>query len=301
MNNDKPRSIAKTVLAAFTDIRHPVHRIVPLVIILSLLATDCTHLFFKPTKQFVDDPLVMKYAPRDVYFKSPDGLVMHGWYFRALKEKGTILVCHGNVENLSTHVKLDLWLIDAGYNLFIFDYRGYGRSEGSTEVKGIHLDAGAALETVLFTLPREKYDGVIVFGKSLGAAVAVFTVANSPYKDRVRALVLDSPFSSYRLLAREKIAGSIIGWPFQHPLSYLVNDDYSPVKFIANVAPIPVVIIHGNHDEIVPGRHGRILYDAARPPKEFWEIAVPGHVLAQADGETRSRLLSFFATLPEAP
>jgi len=156
------------------------------------------------------------------------------------------------VENLSTHVKLDLWLIDAGYNLFIF-------------------------------------------GKSLGGAVAVYTVANSPHKDRVKALVLDSPFSSYRRIAREKIADSIIGWPFQYPLSRLINDDFSPMKFIRKIAPVPVVIIHGNHDGIVPEHHGRILYDAALPPKELWELSIPGHVRAQADEGTRKKLLDYLA------
>ncbi len=249
----------------------------------------------------MNDAEVQRRDPRDVYFKSADGLSLHGWYFRAREEKGTILVCHGNVENISTHVKLDLWLIDAGYNLFIFDYRGYGRSEGAPDVRGIHLDAEAALETVLFALPRTRNDGIIVFGKSLGGAVAIYTVANSPYKGRVKALILDSAFSDYRRIAREKIAESIIGWPFQYPLSWLVNDDYSPAKYIAKVSPVPVVIIHGAHDEIVPEHHGRILYDAALPPKEFWELTIPGHVLAQADAETRRKLLDFLAVLRNNP
>lgn len=242
---------------------------------------------------------MQRYSPRDVYFRSSDGLTLHGWYFRAQEDRGAILICHGNVENISTHVKLDLWLIDAGYNLFIFDYRGYGRSEGTPDVKGINLDAEAALETLLFTLPRTDGGRVIVFGKSLGAAVAVYSVANSPYKDRVKAVILDSPFSSYRTIAREKISNSIIGWPFQYPLSLLVNDDYSPVKFIARVASIPIVIIHGSRDDIVPEHHGRILYEAAFPPKEFWEVMVPGHVRAQADAGIRKRLLDFLTGLPK--
>ena len=81
---------------------------------------------------------------------------------------------------MSTHVKLDLWLVDAGYNVFIFDYRGYGRSEGSPDVKGINLDAEAALETLLARTAGK----VIVFGKSLGGAVAVYTVANSPVAEQ---------------------------------------------------------------------------------------------------------------------
>jgi len=262
------------------------------------LSEGCTSLFFEPGNVFVENSDVRKYSPQDVYFRSADGLTLYGWYFRAQKERGTILICHGNVENMSTHVKLDLWLIDAGYNIFIFDYRGYGRSQGAPDVKGINLDAEAALETVLFALPREKQDSIIVFGKSLGVAVAVYTVAHSSYKDRVKALILDSAFSSYRRIAREKIADSVIGWPFQYPLSYLVNDDYSPVKYIKQVAPVPIVIIHGNKDEMVPEHHGRILYDTALLPKEFWEITIPGHVRAQADEATKKKLLTFFSALP---
>jgi fermentation-respiration switch protein FrsA (DUF1100 family) len=267
-----------------------------LVILLFALA-GCTSLFFEPSKEFITNAEVENYSPQDVYFKSPDGLVLRGWYFRAREERGTILVCHGNVENISTHVKLDLWLIDEGYNLFIFDYRGYGKSQGAPGVKGIQLDAEAALETLLFVLPRGKQDNVIVFGKSLGGAVAVYLVANSPYKNRVKALILDSPFASYRMIAREKVAASIIGWPVQYPLSYLVNDDYSPVQYVGKVSPVPIVIIHGNQDEIVPVHHGRILYDAALPPKQFWELTVPGHVRAQADEATRKRLSAYLGSL----
>jgi fermentation-respiration switch protein FrsA (DUF1100 family) len=270
-----------------------------LCLVVSLLfAPGCTFLFFKPSKQFVYSSEVQAYSPTNVYFKTPDGLTLHGWYFRAKEERGTILICHGNVENLSTHVKLDLWLVDAGFNLFIFDYRGYGRSEGAPDVQGINRDAEAALETLIFTLPRSRQDNIIVFGKSLGAAVAVYTVANSPYKNRVKALVLDSPFASYRGIAREKIAQTVIGWPFQYALSWLINEDYSPIKFIKSIAPIPVIIIHGTHDEVVPLHHGRTLYDAAGRPKELWEVTVPGHVKAQDDARTRKKLLDYIISLP---
>jgi fermentation-respiration switch protein FrsA (DUF1100 family) len=265
---------------------------------LIVLPAGCTNRFFTPGRELIPNPDVQKHSPEDIYFKSPDGLNLHGWYFRAKEDRGTILVCHGNVENMSTHVTLDLWLIDAGYNVFIFDYRGYGRSEGTPDVRGIHLDAEAALQTLLVTLRREKRERIIVFGKSLGGAISVYVVSHSLYKDRVKALLLDSTFSSYRMIAREKVSENAIGWFFQYPLSRLVNDDYSPVKFIKNVSPVPVIVIQGNNDEIVSEHHGRILYDAAAAPKEFWEVAVPGHVRAQADTATREKLLSFLAALP---
>jgi len=89
----------------------------------------------------------------------------------------------------------------------------------------------------------------------------------------------------------------VIGWPFQYPLSWLINDDFSPIKFIQRVAPVPVVIIQGKNDDIVPEHHSRMLYDAAVQPKELWEITVPGHVRAQADELTRKKLLDYLGAL----
>jgi hypothetical protein len=256
--------------------------------------SGCTSFFFNPGKERVNDPEIARYAPEEVRFKSGDGTVLTGWYFKAEgDEQGTILVCHGNVENMSTHAKLDLWLIDAGYNVFIFDYRGYGASEGIPDVKGLHLDAEAALKTL-----AARTDGrIITFGKSLGGAVAVYTLAHSPLRNRVKGLIIESAFSSYRAIARDKIAGSIIGWPFQYPLSFLVTDEYSPVDFIKKISPIPVLIMHGCADLIVPQHHGSILYDAALQPKEYWELQVPGHVRSWTDGATRARLLEYLAGL----
>jgi len=262
-----------------------------------LVSAGCTQLFFKPGKEFVSDPMVQKYAPEEVYFTSPDGVNLYGWYFKRPEARGTILVCHGNVENISTHVKLDLWLVEAGYNLFIFDYRGYGRSGGQPDVKGVHRDAEAALETLITRLlhPGSR---IIVFGKSLGGAIATHLVATSPYKGRVKALILDSVFSDYRMIAREKIAESIVGWPFQYPLSFLVNDDYSPLKTIRDIAPIPLLIVYGTDDPIVPGHHGRLLYDAASEPKTLWVSSVPGHVKSFSDTAFREKLLNYLASLP---
>ncbi len=262
--------------------------------LLLLSLSGCTYLFFKPGKELVSDPEIAAHSPEEIRFRSGDGTNLTGWYFKARgQERGTILVCHGNVENMSTHAKLDLWLVDAGYNVFIFDYRGYGRSEGNPDVAGIIRDADAALETLLARTPGR----IIVFGKSLGGAAAVATLARSRFRDRVSALVIESAFSSYRMIARERIAGSIIGWPFQYPLSFLVSDEYSPVDLIAAISPIPVLIMHGRDDPIVPQRHGPILYSAAREPKQYWALDVPGHVKSWTDAGTRKRLLDYLDRL----
>lgn len=269
------------------------------VLLLVLLATaGCTYRFFKPGKEFIHDGDTLKLSPADITFTASDGVRLHGWYFRTEKRRGTILVCHGNVENLSTHVQLDLWLVEAGYDLFIFDYRGYGKSAGRATIDGVHRDAAAALEKVL---ALSGDDGrIIVFGKSLGGAIAVYTVAHSTQRGRVQALIIDSAFSSYRMIAREKIAATIIGWPVQYPVSLLVNNDYSPERWIGQVSPIPVLILHGKQDMLVPYRHGRLLYDAAKEPKAFWELSTPGHMQSQADKKIRKRLLDYLASLAQS-
>jgi len=261
---------------------------------LFLLFSGCGSLFFYPQKQMYDNPVVRQFSPEDIYFKTSDGLTLHGWFFQAanLEAHATILVLHGNAENLSTHVNSVLWLIKEGFNLFIFDYRGYGKSEGSPSIKGVHLDAESALNALL-SVPRVDKERIIVLGQSIGGAIAVYTVAHTPHKDRIAALVIDSAFSSYRLIAREKLAQFFITWPFQYPLSYLVSDAYSPIRWIREVSCVPVLIIHGAKDPVVPMHHGQMLYDAAQGPKEFWETTVPGHVRSFADAGVRDKLVRY--------
>ena len=212
----------------------------PLLFSLCLFLSGCGSLFFYPQKQLHDNLVARLFSPEDVYFETPDGLTLHGWFFRAENKdaRATILVLHGNAENLSTHVNSVLWLIREGFNLFIFDYRGYGKSQGSPSIEGVCLDAEAALKTLL-SLPYVDKEQIIVLGQSLGGAIAVYTVANTPYKDRIAALIIDSAFSSYRGIAREKLAQFFITWPLQYPLSYLVGDSYSPIRWIGKISNVP--------------------------------------------------------------
>ena len=105
-------------------------------------------LFFYPDKKPYDNPFVRAYAPQDIYFKTTDGLTLHGWFFKA-HDAAVMLVLHGNAQNISTHVNGVLWLVQAGFNVFIIDYRGYGQSEGEPTAAGANSDAEAALETLL--------------------------------------------------------------------------------------------------------------------------------------------------------
>ena len=113
----------------------------------TLIVAGCNGLFFYPQKELRSNPVAEKFAPQDVYFPTTDGLTLHGWFLASREPQGTVVVFHGNAENLSTQVNSVLWLVKEGFNVFIIDYRGYGRSEGTPTVEGIMIDGRAALRS----------------------------------------------------------------------------------------------------------------------------------------------------------
>jgi fermentation-respiration switch protein FrsA (DUF1100 family) len=264
------------------------------LLFICFLLSGCSSLFFHPSRDMKEGPAVKLFSHRDVVFQASDGMVLHGWYFPAENARGSILVLHGNAQNLSTHVNSVLWLVKEGFNIFIIDYRGYGWSGGEPTLEGVHRDADAALEK-LFSMPETDPDRVVVLGQSLGGSIAIYTVTHSPHKDRIRALVIDSVFSGYRLIAREKLDSFWLTWPFQYPLSWTVNDDYSADRWIGQVSPMPVLILHGLDDTIVPVHHSRILSEAAGKPKELWLTARPGHIQSLGDEAVRKNFVEYLS------
>lgn len=268
------------------------HRFI--LFLLLLATTGCSGLFFYPSRDMQEGPAVKLFSHRDVVFPSSDGVPIHGWYFPAENARGSILVLHGNAQNLSAHVNSVLWLVKEGYNLFIIDYRGYGWSGGEPTLEGVHRDADAALEK-LFSMPETDPDRVVVLGQSLGGSIATYTVVHSRRKDRIRALVIEGAFSSYRLIAREKASSFWLTWPLQHPLSWTINDSYSAVRWVAKVSPVPVLLLHGLDDPVVPVHHGRMLNEAAGSPKELWLTARPGHIQSFGDAAVRKNLVDYLS------
>jgi len=267
------------------------------ILALVLSAAGCSSPFFYPTRDHVPVSVPDNTVRGDIWFASEDGVPLHGWFLtpRGRVPRGTILFLHGNAENISTHIGSVLWLVDAGYTVFAFDYRGYGKSGGKEpDIPGVHRDARAALSKIL-ALPGVSADRLVVFGQSLGAAVAVHTVATAPADRRPRALILDSPFAGYRRIVRDKLSSLIITWPLAWPVSGFFDDEYSPERWIGKVAPVPVIVIHGTADRVVPYAHGEMLYDLASDPKGFWTVEGGGHATALRNPEVRGQFLAFLA------
>ncbi|HEX2720382.1 MAG TPA: alpha/beta fold hydrolase [Candidatus Deferrimicrobium sp.] len=276
-------------------------RVLPFLAILAIIlsASGCGSPFFHPTREHVPVPGLENTVRQDVRFESEDGVPLHGWLLspRDRVSRGTILFLHGNAENISTHVQSVLWLVQEGYTVFAFDYRGYGGSGGEApDIPGIHRDARAALSKIL-SLPGVSADRLVVFGQSLGAAVAVHTVATASSERRPRALILDSPFAGYRRIVRDKLSSPIITWPLARPVSWFFDDGYSAERWIGKIAPVPVIVIHGTADRVVPYAHGKMLYDLASDPKGIWTVEGGGHATALRNPEVRGQFLAFLASV----
>lgn len=261
----------------------------------------CAGLFFYPERDHYLDPADHDIAYEDVEFQASDGVRLHGWWLPASGEpRGTVLFLHGNAQNISTHIAAVYWLPDQDFNVFMPDYRGFGKSEGRPDFAGVHRDAEAAL-----AIARDRADsdgtGLAVFGQSLGGAIAITLVAEAGERYGVDALVADSPFSSYRGIAREKFAEVWLTWPLQYPLSWTISDRFAPIDFIADVSPIPVLLMAGDQDVIVPPHHAEALYQAARPPKEIRRASSAGHTQSLTVRGEREYLVDWLKTWLPTP
>lgn len=270
------------------------HRIIISTFILSSLS-GCTNLFFQPMQQHVRTPADIGLDYHDVAINSSDGTVLHGWYLPSKGEaRGSVLFMHGNAENISTHIGSVYWLPAQGYNVLLFDYRGYGRSAGVAELHGAYRDADAALN-YFDQLPDTQNLPLFVFGQSLGGAIAIGTVARSSLKDRVDALIVESSFSSYKKIVREKLAEFWLTWPLQWPLSWTVSDRYKPSEFVADISPTPLLLVHSKEDRIVPASHSETLYEHANEPKQLWLLSNGAHISLINDDKQRQRLLEYLS------
>lgn len=263
------------------------------LVVLGLLPAGCVGLFFYPSHEIVLTPERLGLSHREVWFASADGTRLHGWLLPAQGEpRGTVLHVHGNAGNISSHVLQVAWLPKAGFNVFVFDYRGYGRSQGEPTIQGLEEDTRAALRTVL-ALPETDGRPVAVLGQSLGGVIAVTALAGMPERQRVCLMVMEGAFAGYRRIVRDKLAGFWLTWPWREPLSAGLSGVVDPVDVIASLAPVPVLIIHGGADETVPVAHAYSLYAAAQAPKSLWIVPDVGHTqVFMVNEDNRLRLVA---------
>jgi fermentation-respiration switch protein FrsA (DUF1100 family) len=251
-------------------------------------------LFYYPTKSIdlTPDELGLEYE--DVTFPTSDGLKLSAWFLPAAQPAmGTVIHYHGNAANISNHILASYWLVWEGYNLLVFDYRGYGESQGSVTRAGTIRDGHAALD---YVLSRSDVDPerIFAFGQSLGGAVATVVAAE---REEIRAVVLDSTFSSYRRIGSRHLQKSLrVRWLCDLIARLGLSGDYEPIEYVARIAPRPILVIASAEDEICFPELGRELYAAASEPKEFVLVGESAHLQTVAENvdNVREKIMSFF-------
>jgi len=196
----------------------------------------------------------------DVWFPATDGTRLFGWYVESSGSPAVLLWCHGNAGNIINRLDNLRELYHLGLSVFLFDYRGYGRSQGRPSEEGLYQDALGAYAHVTGTR-RIRPERIVLFGRSLGAAVAGEVASKRP----VAGLILESSFPSVEALARFHYFGLPVHW--------LIGARFNLADKLKHVS-VPILVIHGDQDEIVPIHLGRQVFEAAKDPKAFY--VVPG-------------------------
>jgi fermentation-respiration switch protein FrsA (DUF1100 family) len=221
-------------------------------------------LLYFPSRRFDDAPANHGLRHEEFDVPTADGERLHGWWMaaRSAARLGHLVHFHGNAGNISHRLAEAFALTASGFDVLLFDYRGYGRSTGRPHEDGLYQDA-RAIVAALASRPGVDPRRIFYLGESLGGAVALALALERP----PRGLVLQSTFTSVRDLAR-----------LHYPVvpGFLVPDAYPSLRRIGQLRA-PLLVIHGEVDEIVPFVHGQRLFAAAPEPKRFHAVPGAGH------------------------
>ena len=235
--------------------------IVPLSVYLAFTAAVWVlqpKLLYFPERNYDATPEAISLSYESVSFKTADGVKIYAWYIPAERSRGAILFCHGNAGNISHRLFFIDLLNRMGMSVLIFDYRGYGWSEGKPTEEGTYRDAEAAWD-YLVTEKKFNPGEIVIIGRSMGGSIAARTARDR----KPAALIIESAFTSVPDIGAEV-------YPYL-PVRWLSRYDYNTLEFLKRVS-CPVLVIHSPQDEIIPIHHGKRLYEAANPPREFLEI-----------------------------
>ncbi len=199
--------------------------------------------------------------PQDCYFQAIDGTQLHGWWIPASADAATpvLLFCHGNAGNLTYRLDNLEKLQQVGISTFIFDYRGYGRSQGQPSEAGLYQDGRAAYDFItgeLAVAPKQ----LVAFGRSLGGAIAIELAVDPQYP--LAGLIVESSFTSLSDLAA-------IFFPQLPPQR--LSGQYESLAKISQI-PVPLLLVHGQRDELIPFTQAQQLYEAAPEPKTLYVV-----------------------------
>lgn len=239
-----------------------------------------SRLIFLPNKELTTTPTDQGLAYVDVAIPTTDGEVLHAWFVPYPTASASVLFLHGNGGNISDRLLTLARLHEMQLNVLMLDYRGYGRSTGKPSAQGTFLDAQAGWN-YLINEQDEQRDNIVVYGRSLGGAVAVELASRM----RPRALIIESTFTSIADMASDI-------YPYL-PTRMLLRHKYPSIKTIVRIS-VPLLVAHSTDDELIPLRHGQRLFEVAPEPKQFYRLVGSHNQAFTASGQTYYDTLSQF-------
>lgn len=216
-----------------------------------------SRLIYFPTRAYDVTPKDLGLDFEDLTLTTDDGVAIAAWYVPRAGAKASLIFCHGNAGNISDRLESVAVFHRADYNVLLFDYRGYGRSEGRPTEEGTYRDAEAAW-AFLVNDKGQSSDRIVLFGRSLGGAVAI----DLAKRRTPAALVVESSFTNLLDIGR-------LHYPLL-PVRWLLSYRYDSLGKVPHIG-CPKLFIHGVEDSLIPLANGRALFAAAAEPKEFLE------------------------------
>lgn len=264
------------------------------IVFLCLFLTSCTSLIYQPDNYLYAEPSRFNVKFDAFMINSIDGTKLSAWrmYSKNKNPKNLLLYFHGNAQNLTSHFVNSVWMADHDFDIIIFDYRGYGLSEGKPEPKGVSEDGLAFLNYAYSEFKKGNFKHFIVYGQSLGGAIALKSLEDFKHRDEISLLVLDSTFLSPREVAREKTF-----WP----LSNIISNSYTADPKLTHLT-MPVLSIHSTEDFVIAYKLGQSLYEkiTTSPKKDFWTFNVRGHgdIFYVENKKYQQEFLKYIQALP---
>lgn len=267
-----------------------------------IILTGCSNLLYYPTSDYYYPPHRFGLNPIENYIESSHKTKIHTWWFKSKnlnsvtkKPKGLIVLFHGNGENSSSHYMQLSWILEDGYDLFIFDYPEYGMSEGKATTKNV---VNASIDVLKWLENNTNQQDLIIYGQSMGGITALRALEELKGQIKIKALILDGTFYSYQKIAREKLSEHWLTWLLQ-PFAYiLLSDQYAPKNFNAH-QDYPKLVIVGLQDTLVHPHWGKELYEKLPDPKLIWEQPYARHTETfwTEDKKYRIKFLNFLNDL----
>ena len=233
------------------------------LLILVLFFMQRSFLYF-PSNEKLDLSKAVVTGLEEVKLETADGLVLTAWFMKPEPGRNgeTFLLFHGNAGHIGHRVEKFRRILEAGYGFLFLEYRGYGGNPGKPSEAGLHIDAKAALDFLSSReIPHEK---VILYGESLGCGVAVRAATEHHFS----AVILEAPYTSIADVAQRQF------WFL--PVRWLIRDRYDTLAIINRITS-PVVVIHGEQDDIIHVSFGKRVFEAAPEPKTAWFFEGAGH------------------------